>query len=200
MLLPTGFGMIEWRAILEAHRAPKSDTFVMLVTTGTVVYAGLVEAVVVGTILAAFLFIKRMTEMTDFIGEPEWTGKPREGLEGLEHDVLVYEIRGPIFFAAAARFTQTFERADLKRVKVVIFRMNAVTAIDETGLRALEVMIERLEKNHQQAILCHVPDEARRKLARFGMIARIGGPNVVATFADAVARARAILGRPLERS
>jgi SulP family sulfate permease len=194
ILLTTGVGMIEWRAVLEAHRAPKSDTFVMIVTTVAVVWLGLVEAVVVGVVLAAFLFIKRMTELTDFVGEPEWTGHPRAGLEGLEHDVLVYEIRGPLFFGPATRFTQTFERADLKRVRVVIFRMNAVTAIDETGLRALEVIVERLERNKQTVIFAHVPPQTLAKLERFGMVERVGAGNVQATLEAAVTRARTVLG------
>ena len=118
----------------------------------------------------------------------------------MSYSEIVYEVRGPIFFGAATRFTQTFERADLKSVKVVVFRMNAVTAIDETGLRALEVIAERLEKNRQRIVLCHVPAEARRKLDRFGFTQRVGEANVVPTFADAVARARRILDRPLERS
>lgn len=196
ILLTTGVGMVEWHAIFQAHKSPKSDTFVMIVTTVAVVAFGLVEAVIVGVILASFLFIKRMTELTDFVGEPEWTGRPREGLEGIEKDVLVYEIRGPLFFGPAARFTQTFERADLKRVKLVLFRMNAVTAIDETGLRALDVIVQRLARNGQRAIFVHVPRQTLAKLDRFGLVDKVGGDNVVPTFPDAVRRARTLLGAP----
>ena len=194
ILLTTGFGMIEWRAIFEAHKAPKSDTLVMLVTTIAVVYAGLVEAVIIGLALSAFLFIRRMVEMTNFVGEPEWTGTERKGLEGLENDVLVYEVRGPLFFGAANKFTQTFERADLKRLKVVVFRMNSVTTIDETGLRTFERAVERLEKNGQTVILSHVPEETRHKMDRFGLLDKVGRANIVATFPDAVTRARAVIG------
>lgn len=194
ILLTTGFGMVEWRAIFEAHKAPKSDTFVMAVTTVTVVAFGLVEAVIVGVILASFLFIKRMTELTDFVAEPEWVGRERAGLEGLEDDVLVYEIRGPLFFGPVAKFTQTFERAQLKRHRVVVFRMNAVTAVDETGLRAMEVVLERLEKSGQQAIFAHVPPQTLAKFDRFGLVTRVGPENVVPDFPAAVARARSLVG------
>lgn len=194
ILLTTGFGMVEWRSVFEAHKAPKSDTFVMLVTTVTVVAFGLVEAVVVGVVLASFLFIKRMTELTDFVAEPEWVGRERAGLEDVEDKVLVYEIRGPLFFGPVARFTSTFERADLKTRRIVIFRMNAVTAVDETGLRAMEVVIERLQKNHQQAILAHVPPQTLRKFKRFGLVERVGAENVTKDFPAAVARARSLLG------
>jgi SulP family sulfate permease len=193
ILLTTGIGMVEWRALLEAHKAPKSDTAVMLITTGVVVYSGLVEAVIVGVVLSAFLFIRRMVDLTNFVGEPEWTGTERKGLEGLEKDVLVYEIRGPLFFGAANRFTQTFERADLKQLKVVVFRMNAVTAIDETGLRTFDRAVERLHRNGQWVLLSHVPDETRSKMERFGLLARIGSGNVFATFPEAVVRARALV-------
>jgi len=193
ILLTTGVGMVEWRALFEAHRSPKSDTFVMLVTTVAVVAAGLIEAVIIGVVLASVLFVKRMTELTEFVGEPEWTGRAREGLEGIERDVLVYEVRGPLFFGAAARFTQTLERADLKTCRVVVFRLNSVTAVDETGLRALEVIVERLHRNRQQVVFAHVPPETLQRFSRFGLVDRVGAQNVVADFPAAVARARAIL-------
>lgn len=193
ILLTTGVGMIEWRALADVRRAPKSDTMVMLITTVAVVALGLVEAVFIGVMLAAFLFIKRMTELTDFVGEPEWTGKPREGLEGLEDKVLVYEIRGPLFFGPAARFTAALERADLRHTRVVIFRMNAVTAMDETGLRAFDGIVTRLRKHHQEVILAHVPPATLARLDRFGIVARVGADNVVPHLAGAVERARATM-------
>lgn len=194
ILFTTGIGMIEWRAIFEAHKAPKSDTFVMLATTIAVVWLGLVEAVIVGIVLSSFLFVKRMTEMTDFVGEPEWSGTQRHGLEGLENDVLVYEVRGPLFFGAAARFSQTMERAAMARDhKVVIFRMNAVTAIDETGLRSMELIRERLKRRGATLILAHVPPEAASKLEKFGFFERVGRENVTPTLDAAIARAFSIL-------
>lgn len=196
ILLTTGIGMVEWRAIFQAHKAPKSDTLVMVVTTLAVVYAGLIEAVILGIVLASLLFVKRMTEMTDFVGEPAWTGRPREGLEGIERDVLIYEVRGPLFFGAASRFTQTLERADLDVYRVVVFRMNSVTAIDETGLRAMEVVVDRLHKRGQTVLFSHVPDEAARKMERFGLLARLGSGNVLPDLPSTVARARAILAIP----
>lgn len=196
LLLFTGLNMIEWRAVLEAHRAPKSDTFVMVATAAVTVGVGLVEGVVVGVVLASILFVRRMVELTDFVGEPEWTGAERGDMADLEDEVLVYEVRGPLFFGPAARFTQTFERADLKGHGVVIFRMNAVTAVDETGLRTMEVIVERLQRNGQTVMLTHLPGETGRRFERFGLLARVGPENVLPRFADALARARLLLGRP----
>ena len=127
------------------------------------------------------------------MGEPEWTGRAREGLDGIEDDVLVYELRGPLFFGAASRFTQTLERADLKGRRVVIFRLNSVTAVDETGLRAFEVIIDRLRKNRQTVILSHIPFDTARKMDRFGLLARVGAQNIVADWPAAVTRARELL-------
>lgn len=196
ILLFTGFNMIEWRALLEAHKAPKSDTAVMLVTVVVTVWLGLVEAVVVGVILACFLFIRRMVDLTDFVGEPEWVGAERGDMADLQDDVVVYEVRGPLFFGPAARFSQAFERAEGHRAKVVIFRMNAVTAVDETGLRTMEVIVERLQKHGHLVMLTHLPAETRAKFERFGLLDRIGRDNVLPRFADALARARLLLGKP----
>lgn len=193
ILFTTGVGMIEWRSLVEAHKAPKSDTLVMLATTISVVWLGLVEAVALGVVLASFLFVKRMTEMTDFVGEPEWTGGQRHGLEDLKGRVLVYEVRGPLFFGAAARFSQTMERASLREERVIIMRMNAMTTIDETGLRSLDVILERARRHGTLLVLAHVPPGAAEKLERFGFNDRLGRENVVPTFDAALARARAYL-------
>lgn len=198
ILIATGVAMVDWRALAQAHRSPKSDTTVMVLTTVVTVGYGVVEAVVVGVVLSAFLFIRRITELTDFVAEPEWTGTERKGMEGLEDDVLVYEIHGPLFFGAAARFTKTFERADLKRYKVVVFRMNAVSAMDETGLRSMEQIVDRLHRNGQAVLVSHLSPGPHRKFVRFGLIEKLGADNVVPTFADAMARARAILGVPAQ--
>lgn len=196
ILLFTGFGMVEWRALAQVRRSPKSDTAVMLVVTGAVVWLGIVDAVVLGVVLAALLFIHRMAELTDFVGEPEWTGTERRGMEGLERSVLVYEIRGPLFFGPAARFSKTFERANLKDYKVIVFRMNAVTAVDQTGLRSMELIVERLHQHGQEVVLAHIPDTARVKFERYGLFERVGPENVVASFDEAVARARVLVGLP----
>lgn len=196
ILLVTGFTMVDWRSVLEARRSPKSDVAVMAITTVVTVGFGVVEAVLAGVVLSAFLFIRRMTELTDFVGEPEWTGREREGMEGLERQVLVYEIRGPLFFGPAARFSKTFDRANLKEFKVVIFRMNAVTAMDQTGLRSVDTIVDRLHDAGQAVIFSHLPEGPHRKFERYGLVSKVGAENIVESFPEAVGRARALLGLP----
>lgn len=196
ILFTVAIGMVDWRALAHPHRTPPPDLLVMLTTLGITVFFGLLQAILVGVVLAAFLFIKRMSELTDFVTGPEFTGRERTGLEGLEKDVLVYEIHGPLFFGAANRFTQTFERADLKGMRVIVFRMNSVVTIDETGLRQLEAILDRLRKNGQTVILSHVPERTLRKIERYGLLEEYGEANVVGTFPEAVERARAIVGKP----
>lgn len=196
ILFTVAIGMVDWRAIAHPQRTPRPDLLVMLTTLAVTVVFGLLQAILIGVVLAAFLFIKRMSELTDFVTEPEFTGSERAGLEGLEKDVLVYEIHGPLFFGAANRFTQTFDRADLKGMRVIVFRMNSVVTIDETGLRQLETILDRLRKNGQTVVLSHVPERTLRKIERYGLLVKIGEGNVVGTFPDAVERARAIVGKP----
>lgn len=192
ILIVTGIGMVEWHAILTAHKAPRSDTLVMVATIVLTLWLGLVEAVLVGVVLAALLFIKRMTELTDFVveGDDEDAGR----WAGLGHLVTVYTVRGPLFFGAANRFAQTLQRGAFERARIVAFRMKSVTTTDETGMRTFGLMLDRFERSGTQVYVIGLPKAAYEKFDRFGLVDRIGRGNFFRTTTEALAQAQRAVG------
>lgn len=188
ILIVTGIGMVEWHAILTAHKAPRSDTVVMLATVVLTLWLGLVEAVLVGVVLAALLFIKRMTELTDFVIEGDDEDAAR--WTGLGHLVSVYTVRGPLFFGAANRFAQTLQRGAFERTRIVAFRMKSVTTTDETGMRTFATMLDRFERSGTKVFVIGLPKASFEKFERFGLVDRIGRHHFFPTTTEALARAQ----------
>src|SRR5690606_20516386 len=153
------YHMSEWRSFKSEFRAPKSDLAVLLVTFGLTVAVDLTVAIQVGMVLAAFLFMKRMSEVTnismvtrefsDGNGDAELQAfDPRSVPPGVQ----VYEINGPFFFGAAETFKEQVSRID-KRPRVLILRMRHVPAIDSTGLHALSDLVRRSQKDGIRVIV-----------------------------------------------
>jgi SulP family sulfate permease len=169
----------------------------VLVTTMllTVVF-DLVKAVEVGMVLAAFLFIKRIAETTevslvtahDELETPEQVAHGKEIPEG----VLVYRIFGPFFFGAAEKMEDALERVGTLP-RVLILRLQLVTAMDATALNALESIFERLRASGGVLVLSGTHRQPLQMLAQAGFVEKIGRANIRANFDDALARAREVL-------
>ncbi len=103
----------------------------------------LVAAIEVGILLAAMLFMKRMSEVTEVEG---WKYVDEEedpdsiALREVPKHTLVYEISGPMFFAAADKILKISIKED---TKCVILRMRSVSAIDATAMHSLEQLYEK---------------------------------------------------------
>ena len=201
VLTVVAFNMAEWRSFAALSRGPKSDFTVLLATFSLTVLVDLSVAIQVGMVLAAFLFMRRMTIVSHVRllepgrgdGEGCYDGRgDDEPTIDIPDGVEVYEISGPFFFGAAEKFRTTMlmiERAP--RVRVV--RMRAVGAIDATGLRLLEDLVIDCERHRTHFIACSLQYQPERALRKYGLYERIGAENVTATLNDALARARELL-------
>jgi sulfate permease, SulP family len=201
VLAVVAFNMAEWRSFVALARGPKSDFTVLLATFTLTVLVDLSVAIQVGMVLAAFLFMRRMSVVSHVRllvpGEPDG----RRHYDGAGDDepsidipdgVEVYEISGPFFFGAAEKFRTTMlmiERAP--RVRIV--RMRAVGAIDATGLRLLEDLVIDCERHHTHFIACSLQVQPERAIRKYGLYDRLGAQNVTATLNEALVRARELL-------
>jgi MFS superfamily sulfate permease-like transporter len=144
ILTVVAYDMSDWRTFTAELRAPKSDVAVLLVTFALTVLADLTVAIEVGIVLAAFLFMRRMAEVTQVVvyrgegerldddGENDPDGVARRSIpKGVE----VYEIDGPFFFGAAETFKARWPGG--QPAWILIVRLRHVPAIDSTGLHAL---------------------------------------------------------------
>ena len=175
---------------------PRSDAVVLLTTFALTVVFDLVVAVEVGMVLAAILFIKRVSETTevsrvtegDVLESPEQLACGKDIPEG----VMAYRIFGPFLFGAAEKMEDALERID-QLPKVLILRLHLVSAMDATALNALESVIERLQHHGGTVILSGLHRQPLEMLRKAGFIDVIGRKNLCAHFDDSLKRARAIL-------
>lgn len=193
ILFMVAYNMSEWREFVHLLRtAPKSDITVLVLTFVLTVVFDLVVAIEFGMILAAMLFMKRMSDVTEVEG---WTYVDPEddpdniGLKAVPKDTFVYEISGPMFFGAADKIM----KISLKDThKCIILRMRSVNAIDATAMHSLEQLQEKCAKKNITLILSHVNDQPRRIMEKAGFIEKIGSEFFCAHIDDALAKAESL--------
>ena len=166
LLLLVAWNMSEVRHFGHILRvAPRSDVLVLLLCYALTVAFDMVIAVSVGVVLAALLFMKRMSEVTrSRILAGEHPALPRK----LPPGVIVYDIDGPLFFGAVQKAMGALG-AIADEARAVIFRMEEVHVIDATGLVALESALERLHRRGCLAVLVGVPPQPERVLRKAGI-------------------------------
>ncbi|MBS1568626.1 MAG: STAS domain-containing protein [Bacteroidetes bacterium] len=170
ILVAVAWNMGEWSYFRSAFKGNRYDLAVLLVTFVLTVVFDLVLAIEVGMVLAAFIFMKRMADVTDLRpvlgeGEASTTREVDLELKGLPKDMLVFEITGPLFFGAALRFQHVMkEVSDAHRV--VVLRMKYVPLIDATGIKRLEDMVGGIRKGKRTVFITDIVPEVARELVQ----------------------------------
>ena len=204
ILVVVAYSMSEWRTFLAEFRAPKSDVAVLLTTFLLTVLWDLTVAIEVGMVLAAFLFMRRMAEVTNISVLTHELQDPKDDFENdpnavrrrvVPPGVEVYEITGPFFFGAAETFKERLGRIAV-RPKVLILRMRHVPAIDSTGLHALRDLVRRSRRDGSLVLLSDVHAQPVVALERAGLYDELGENNIHGNIDDALNRAREHLGLP----
>ena len=187
-------GLKEFGRLIKT--APKSDVAVLLVTFVLTVVFDLVVAIEFGILLAAVLFLKRMSDVTEvksweYVGdEYDESDDPMHiDLRKVPEHTLVYEINGPMFFAAADKFLQISRDPG---IKVVILRMRSVPAMDISALHTLENIVSDCKKNGITVIMSHVNEQPMGMMRKAGFDKKIGEENFCEHIDAAILRAEAI--------
>ena len=207
ILIVVAYHMSEWRAFVAELRSPKSDVAVLLTTFLLTVLVDLTVAIEVGMVLAAFLFIKRMSEVTNVSAvtreieddptEQSYRDPNSVRSRRIPPDVEIYEINGPFFFGAAELFKDTLARV-ARRPKVLIIRMRHVLALDSTGMHALKDVVHRSRSDGTLVLLADVHMQPLVALTGSTVLSDIGQENLFGNLDDALNRARRELGLPEE--
>jgi SulP family sulfate permease len=194
ILVLVAYHMSEWRTFRAELRAPKSDVLVLLTTFLLTVIVDLTVAIEVGMVLAAFLFMHRMAEVTnvasvtrEFSDEGDAVDDNGMSRRVLPKGVEVYEINGPFFFGAAETFKDTLARVSGKP-KVLIIRMRNVSALDSTGLRALQSVVRRSRGDGTLVLLSEVHAQPLLALERSELFDEVSD-TVFMDIDDAIERA-----------
>ena len=209
VLMVVAYNMGEWHHFTRLAKWPKSDSAVFLATFALTVLIDLTVAVQVGMVLAAVLFIKRISETTQItaVDESTETEGPHHSLIGkqIPEGVMVYRVFGAFFFGAADKLETALKRAR-QEPDILILRMRKVLAMDATGLNALEGLYEKLHAKGKHLILSGPHTQPLFAMDRAGFLDRLGRENVCAHIDAALGRAGEILASksptrvPLESS
>jgi SulP family sulfate permease len=195
VLFVVAWNMGEWREIGAIVRLPKADVAVWAVTFALTVLADLTVAVEVGIVLAALLYIYRISQTTTVA--PVTEEYIRDGRPHVLQDkqvpwyVTILRIHGPFLFGTTDKLTEATD--DLSAFPaVVIVRLRNMTAIDATGLHALETFAKRLRDSGRTLVLCGARDQPAKLLQTADFIAHIGRENIVPHVEAALQRAKEI--------
>jgi SulP family sulfate permease len=201
ILVVVAYNMSEYKSFLGMLRGPKSDIAVLLTTFLLTVFADLTVAIEVGMVLASFLFMNRMIQLTDV----EFLTKDMSDTEALESfksrseefsrlpkGVEVFEIRGPFFFGAAYKFKESMRFIE-KPPNALIAKMKSVPVIDATGIHALEEVYKQSMQNGTTLILTELQPNILAKMKAFGFVEKIGEENVCPLYTDAITRAEQVV-------
>ncbi|MFZ1785842.1 MAG: SulP family inorganic anion transporter [Ferruginibacter sp.] len=176
ILITVGIGILDYKGFKHIKKVPRADAAIMIIVLFITVFLDLLVAVAIGMVMAAFLFMKKMSDITeektriteigDIQLEQGW--EDEEIPPDMLKNVLVKHLDGPLFFGFASGFTERV--STLKDVKFVIIRMKKVPFIDQTGLYALEDAILTLEQRGIEVLLTGLQDQPRLMMERINII------------------------------
>ena len=194
ILFIVAYNMCGWRNIRNTVKtAPKSDIAVLFVTLILTVVFDLVVAIGVGMVMAALLFMKRMADVTEAHAwvdvDDEDTDPDNILLKKIPQNTRVFEINGPMFFAATDKYKYVLSD---KEIDVLCIRMRNVPAIDATGVEALMRIVKRCQRHNVKVVFSHVNEQPMKVMTKAGFIEQVGKENFCDHIDTALIRAEEI--------
>ena len=189
VLFVVAYNMCEWRQFVGICKAaPKSDTFVLVLTFALTVIFDLVVAIEVGLVLTVILFVKRMEDVTTI---RKWTeGTEEEGLKAIPDGVAVFEIDGPLFFATTDKIPKLYSQKD---AKVIIIRMRGISAIDISAMKSLRSVYKKCNIKGIKIIFSHVNEQPLSVMKKSGFYNEVGDNSFAANIDEALLLAEEIV-------
>src|SRR6202142_2208879 len=193
ILLVVSYNMGEWREIPGLLKLSRFEIGTWLATFLLTIFADLTVAVEAGMILAAFVYIRKVTQTTTVSEVTE--EYLREGhVHILQHKeipsyVAIFRIHGPFLFGATDKIESIIQRLP-ELPPVMILRLRNMTAIDATGLQALEDLADRVHSSGRGLILCGAREQPARLMRQAEFEHHVGTENICANVEAALERAK----------
>lgn len=194
ILFIVAYNMCGWRQFIYLCKtSPKSDIIVLVTTFVLTVVFDLVVAIVAGLVIAAALFMKRMSEETEIAA---WKYIDDESdpdslsLRKVPAHTLVYEINGPMFFGVADKL---LDMSISEKEECLILRMRSVNAIDATALHAMEQLLSECRQKKIALVLSHVNEQPYRMMEKAGFIEKLGTDHLCEHIDDALVLAQSMV-------
>ncbi|MBF0485106.1 MAG: STAS domain-containing protein [Candidatus Omnitrophica bacterium] len=198
ILVVVAYHMSEWRSFCELLKWSRGGSLVLLATFLLTVFVDLNAAIEVGVVLAAFIFMKRMSEATnikvvahEFSEDAKGEDRPLSTFS-IPQGVDIYEINGPLFFGAANRFDE-IDRQVSDKPKVRILRFRDVPLIDSTGMHALKGFYDKCKRDRIHLIITGLHVQPLNEMVKSNLYDLIGEANVFSSMKEAIGRAEELL-------
>jgi sulfate permease, SulP family len=198
ILMVVAYNMGEWREIPQLLKLTKTDISIWLVTFALTVFADLTVAVEAGMILAALLFISRVastttvSQVTDDYVEDGRVHILQD--KDIPYYATIFRIHGPFLFGATDKIAAVTENLH-KLPPVVILRLRNMTALDATGLFAIEEVAKQLHASKRTLILCGAREQPAQLIHQAEFAEVIGEENICENVQAALRRAEEVYER-----
>jgi sulfate permease, SulP family len=191
ILIVVAYNMSEWRSFVSILKGSRYDIIVLLTTFFLTVLVDLTVAIQIGVVLAAFLFMQRMSKGSNIIPVDQESDLI-DNYADIPACIEIYEISGPFFFAAAKKYQEVLKNFSI-HTQVMIIRMRHVPFIDATGIHNFRETLHELKHHRKKVILSGVRPEVLSELEKSGLADFIGKENIFSSFDDALPAAKALL-------
>jgi SulP family sulfate permease len=195
ILMVVAYNMGEWREIPQLLKLTKTDISIWLVTIALTVFADLTVAVEAGMILAALLFISRVASTTTVSQvTDDYVEDGRMHIlqdKDIPYYATIFRIHGPFLFGATDKISAVTENVH-RLPPVVILRLRNMTALDATGLFAIEEMAKQLHANRRTLILCGAREQPAQLIHQAEFEEVVGEENICDNVQDALGRAEEV--------
>jgi sulfate permease, SulP family len=196
ILIVVSYHMGEWKEIPKILKLGKADISVWLITLLLTVFADLTVAVQFGMVLAALFYIYKVTISTTILEvTPEYIQA------GLEHslqnhtvprEIRIFKINGPFLFGGTDKLS--FIKQNIKDLpKIIILQTRNMTAIDATGLNALEDLANYLQAADRVLIICGMREQPANLMTKASFHHHVGDNNIQPNLKMAIQRANELL-------
>ncbi len=198
ILVVVAYHMSEWRSFVELLKGSNGGRFVLLTVFLLTVFVDLNAAIEVGVVLSAFIFMKRMSNITnikviahEFEEDDQREDRPLSSFK-IPPSVEIYEINGPLFFGAANQFDEV-DRQVSEKPKVRILRFRDVPLIDSTGVHALKRFYNKCKNDGIHLIITSLHVQPLNEMVKADLYDLIGEENVFSGMKEAISRAEELL-------
>jgi sulfate permease, SulP family len=188
ILVGAGLGCIDFRGLSHLGKVPRSDAAVLLIVLGLTVFSGLIVAVAAGLVVASFIFMKKVADISERqtaispLADEPWVDEidiPAEYRDRL----LVKHVEGPLFFGFARGFLNIATRAAGGRL--LVLRMDRVSLMDQSGAYALQDALVDLKSSGMHIVLVGLPVAQRDILEAIHVIPElVSTEDIFANFAE----------------
>ena len=198
ILIIVSYNMSEWRTFKAILKAPKSDIAILLTTFFLTVLFDLVIAIGIGMVVSMCLFMRRVATSIEVneLNENDCSDKSNidTDMKNLKvgENVLVYDIRGHLFFGAVDTFMNTMKEIN-DDAKVLVLRMRHTKTLDVTGYKQIKNIAISCKSRNMTLIISELQEQPKKVMRLMGFIDTLGEDHFATNFDEALEKANSLI-------